>query len=80
MSRNIFDIKGVSGKLTAENLWDMLVIYFPILLLNRITRRRYNLIMLLRSIWIDINKSSFSINDIRELKRKCMNFVMEHEE
>ena len=75
MTRNMVDLKGKSGRLTAENCWDLLVIYYPVVLKDRISKRRYNLIMLLRSIWIKVTQTS-----INSIKQKCTQYVMEYEE
>ena len=80
MSRNIVDIKGESGKLTAKHYWDLLVLYFPIILKDRVSNRRYKLMINLRWIWLKIIKKSISLEDINELKRKCNEFVLEYEE
>ena len=80
MSRNIVDIKGESGKLTAKHYWDLLVLYFPIILKDRVSNRRYQLMINLRWIWLKIIKKSISLEDINELKRKCNEFVLEYEE
>ena len=80
MSRNIGDLKGISTKLTAENYWDLLVVYFPIMLKDRINNRRYKLLLILRSIWIMLVKESYTFNDLYHLKRKCVEFVLEYEE
>ena len=80
MSRNIGDLKGVSTKLTAENYWDLLVVYFPIMLKDRINNRRYKLLLMLRYIWIMLVKESYTFNDLYHLKRKCVEFVLEYEE
>ena len=80
MSRNIGDLKGISTKLTAENYWDLLVVYFPIMLKDRINNRRYKLLLMLRYIWIMLVKESYTFNDLYHLKRKCVEFVLEYEE
>lgn len=80
MSRNIGDLKGISTKLTAENYWDLLVVYFPIMLKDRINNRRYKLLLMLRYIWIMLVKESYTFDDLYHLKRKCVEFVLEYEE
>lgn len=80
MSRNISDIKGVSSKLTAENYWDLLVVYFPVMLKGRINNRRYKLIFILRWIWIMLVAESYTPNDVYHLKKKCIEFVLGYEE
>ena len=79
LSRNMVDTKGESGKLTEKYYWDLLVLYFPIILKDRISNRRYKLMIKLRWIWLKIKKS-ISFEDINELKRKCNEFVLEYEE
>ena len=80
MSRNIGDLKGISTKLTAENYWDLLVVYFQIMLKDRINNRRYKLLLMLRYIWIMLVKESYTFDDLYHLKRKCVEFVLEYEE
>ena len=80
MSRNIGDLKGISSKLTAENYWDLLVVYFPLMLKDRINNRRYKLLLMLRFIWIMLVKESYTFDDLYHLKRKCVEFVLEYEE
>ena len=80
MTRNMVDLKGKSGRLTAENCWDLLVIYYPVVLKDRISKRRYNLIMLLRSIWIKVTQTSITFADLHSIKQKCTQYVMEYEE
>ena len=80
LSRNVVDIKGESGKLTAKHYCDLLVLYFPIILKDRVSNRRYQLMINLRWIWLKIIKKSISLEDINELKRKCNEFVLEYEE
>lgn len=54
LSRNVVDIKGESGKLTAKHYWDLLVLYFPIILKDRVSNRRYQLMINLQWIWLKI--------------------------
>lgn len=80
MTRNMVDLRGKSGRLTAENYWDLLVIYYPVVLKDRISKKRFNLIMLLRSIWIKVTQTSISLTDLHSIKQKCIQYVMEYEE
>ena len=56
MSRDIVDIQGETGKLTAKHYWDLLVLYFPIILKDRVNNRRYKLMINFR--WIMNSKEN----------------------
>lgn len=69
------DINSKSGRLTAENLWDLIVVYFPIILRKRVSSMRYQQILKLRKIWIACTSQSFTLEEVNELEILIVEFV-----
>ena len=61
--------------MTAENLWDLIVVYFPILLYKRVSSTRYQQIVKLRSIWLLCTSTTLSLSDIDTLERLIKDFI-----